>query len=75
MINQDMKRVVDEQRLSYVASVCPDGSPNLSPKGILAVAQVRVAEAALVVSPAYDDGSSEAEIEQRSLHMYGMRRR
>src|SRR6187200_396506 len=28
-----MKRVVREQRLAYVASVCPDGTPNLSPKG------------------------------------------
>lgn len=32
-----MQRVVDEQRLGYVASVCPDGSPNLSPKGTTAV--------------------------------------
>jgi predicted pyridoxine 5'-phosphate oxidase superfamily flavin-nucleotide-binding protein len=28
-----MKRVVREQRLGYVATVCPDGTPNLSPKG------------------------------------------
>ena len=32
-----MQRVVCEQRLGYVASVCPDGTPNLSPKGTLAV--------------------------------------
>ena len=36
-LTQDMKRVVNEQRLGYVASVCPDGSPNLSPKGTVAV--------------------------------------
>ena len=30
---EDMKRVVREQRLGYVATVCPDGTPNLSPKG------------------------------------------
>jgi uncharacterized protein len=32
-----MKRVVREQRLGYVATVCPDGTPNLSPKGTTAV--------------------------------------
>jgi predicted pyridoxine 5'-phosphate oxidase superfamily flavin-nucleotide-binding protein len=32
-----MKRVVEEQRLGFVATVCPDGSPNLSPKGTTAV--------------------------------------
>lgn len=32
-----MKRVVREQRLGYVASVCPDGTPNLSPKGTTTV--------------------------------------
>lgn len=28
-----MRRVVQEQRLGFVATVCPDGTPNLSPKG------------------------------------------
>lgn len=144
-----MKRVVDQQRLAYVASVCPDGSPNLSPKGTLAVwdddhlvfahihsAQtvanieaghtvvevnvvdpirrkgyrfkgpatvhrhgpafdaivefyrrrgsrtdhiqagvlITVEQAAPLLSPAYDDGTSEAEIEARSLQMYGLAR-
>src|SRR5207249_6992589 len=32
-----MKRVVPEQRLGFVATVCPDGTPNLSPKGTTAV--------------------------------------
>jgi predicted pyridoxine 5'-phosphate oxidase superfamily flavin-nucleotide-binding protein len=32
-----MKRVVDEQRLGFVATVCADGTPNLSPKGTTAV--------------------------------------
>jgi predicted pyridoxine 5'-phosphate oxidase superfamily flavin-nucleotide-binding protein len=31
-----MKRVVREQRLGFVATVCPDGTPNLSPKGTTA---------------------------------------
>jgi uncharacterized protein len=36
-ITADMKRVVTEQKLAYVATVCPDGTPNLSPKGTIAV--------------------------------------
>ena len=28
-----MQRVVREQRLGFYATVCPDGTPNLSPKG------------------------------------------
>ena len=32
-LTEDMKRVVREQRLGYVATVCSDGTPNLSPKG------------------------------------------
>jgi predicted pyridoxine 5'-phosphate oxidase superfamily flavin-nucleotide-binding protein len=37
LLTVDMKRVVDEQRLGFVATVCPDGTPNLSPKGTTAV--------------------------------------
>ena len=33
ILTEDMKRVVREQQLGYVATVCPDGTPNLSPKG------------------------------------------
>ena len=33
LLTGDMKRVVEEQRLGFVATVCPDGTPNLSPKG------------------------------------------
>jgi predicted pyridoxine 5'-phosphate oxidase superfamily flavin-nucleotide-binding protein len=148
VLGEDMQRVVDEQRLGYVASVCPDGTPNLSPKGttavwdddhlvfahlhspqtvanieagnrvveinvvdpilrkgyrfkgpatvhrdgpvyesglrfyhersgltsdrIEAIIVVKVEYAAPVTSPAYDDGSTEPEIEQRSLEMYGL---
>jgi predicted pyridoxine 5'-phosphate oxidase superfamily flavin-nucleotide-binding protein len=32
-LTDDMQRVVREQRLAYVATVNPDGTPNLSPKG------------------------------------------
>jgi len=37
LLTDDMKRVVGEQRLGFVATVCPDGTPNLSPKGTMAV--------------------------------------
>src|SRR6202795_4110483 len=36
-LTDDMQRVVREQRLGFVATVCPDGTPNLSPKGTLTV--------------------------------------
>ena len=32
-----MKRVVREQTLGFVATVCPNGTPNLSPKGTTTV--------------------------------------
>lgn len=35
-LTADMKRVISEQRLAFVATVCPDGTPNLSPKGTIA---------------------------------------
>ena len=36
-LTDDMKRVVEQQRLGFVATVCADGTPNLSPKGTLCV--------------------------------------
>lgn len=36
-LTPEMKRMVAELRLSYVATVTPDGRPNLSPKGSLKV--------------------------------------
>ncbi|MEV0144671.1 MULTISPECIES: pyridoxamine 5'-phosphate oxidase family protein [unclassified Nonomuraea] len=36
-IDDDMRLIVDSARLSFVATVCPDGSPNLSPKGSMRV--------------------------------------
>ncbi len=150
MLNEDMCRVVNEQRLGFVATVCPDGTPNLSPKGTVAVwdnehlvfvdlhspqtvanieagngaveinvvdpivrkgyrfkgiatvhrtgptfesglrffhersrlapnrvgaiVLIRVEYASPVVSPAYDDGSTEHDVEQRSLKLYGLAR-
>ena len=37
ILTEDMKRVVIEQRLAYIATVCPDGTPNLSPKATIRV--------------------------------------
>jgi predicted pyridoxine 5'-phosphate oxidase superfamily flavin-nucleotide-binding protein len=37
ILTEDMKRVVREQRLAFVATVSEDGTPNLSPKGTIAV--------------------------------------
>jgi predicted pyridoxine 5'-phosphate oxidase superfamily flavin-nucleotide-binding protein len=37
VLTDEMKRVVERQRLGFVATVCPDGTPNLSPKGTLRV--------------------------------------
>jgi uncharacterized protein len=150
VLDNDMQRVVEEQRLGYVASVCPDGSPNLSPKGTIAVwdsehlvfahlhshqtvaniesgnavveinvvdpirrkgyrfkgpavvhrsgsvydggarfyeqrsgldptrikaiVLVRIEHVAPLVSPAYDYGTSEGEVEARSLSLYRLRR-
>ena len=37
ILTADMKRVVEEQRLGFVATVGPDGEPNLSPKGTFVV--------------------------------------
>lgn len=36
-LTEDMKRVVAEQKLGFVATVCEDGTPNLSPKGTFLV--------------------------------------
>ena len=37
ILTEDMKRLVREQSLGFVATVCPDGTPNLSPKGTTSV--------------------------------------
>ena len=37
ILTEDMKRVVQEQRIGYIATVCPDGTPNVSPKATMKV--------------------------------------
>ena len=36
-LTDEMKALVERQRLGFVATVCPDGTPNVSPKGTLCV--------------------------------------
>ena len=37
MFTEDMKAIVESSHLGFVATVCADGSPNLSPKGSIRV--------------------------------------
>src|SRR5690348_17038143 len=37
ILTDDMQRLVGAMRLGYTATVCPDGTPNLSPKGTIHV--------------------------------------
>jgi predicted pyridoxine 5'-phosphate oxidase superfamily flavin-nucleotide-binding protein len=37
ILTEEMQRLVRRIRLGYVATVCPDGTPNLSPKGTTTV--------------------------------------
>ena len=36
ILTDDMRRVLEEQQLGFIATVSPDGTPNLSPKGTTA---------------------------------------
>ena len=37
MLTPDMKRIIEEQRLGFVATAAADGTPNVSPKGTFVV--------------------------------------
>jgi predicted pyridoxine 5'-phosphate oxidase superfamily flavin-nucleotide-binding protein len=52
MLTSDMKRIVQQQPLGYVATVSADGSPNLSPKGTFFVVDDTAIAFAEVRSPA-----------------------
>src|SRR4029079_10003413 len=41
MLTSDMKRVVEEQLLGFVATTAPDGTPNVSPKATFFVVDDR----------------------------------
>ena len=46
----------------------------LDPRRVEAIVLVRVEQTAPLTSPAYDDGSTESDVEQRSLDLYGLMR-
>lgn len=50
-LTHDMRTVISEQRLCYAATICEDGSPNLSPKGTIAVLDRTVIMFADIRSP------------------------
>jgi uncharacterized protein len=50
-LTPDMQRVVLEQSLGFVATVTPDGSPNLSPKGTTTIWDERHLMFADIASP------------------------
>src|SRR5262249_28244624 len=37
ILTEDMKRMMTQQRLGYAATVCPDGTPNVSPPSSIVV--------------------------------------
>ncbi|MCB1549739.1 MAG: pyridoxamine 5'-phosphate oxidase family protein [Hyphomicrobiaceae bacterium] len=41
MLTPDMKRIIDEQRLGFVATCAADGTPNVSPKATFVVLDER----------------------------------
>lgn len=51
MLTADMKRLVADHPLGFVATVSPDGTPNLSPKGTFAVIDDRTLAFADIRSP------------------------
>ena len=52
MLTPDMRRVIEEQRLGFVATAAPDGTPNVSPKGTFVVLDDRTIAFGEIRSPA-----------------------
>jgi hypothetical protein len=63
ILTEDMKRVVREQRLGFIATVCPDGTPNLSPKGTSGMTTIWS-------SPAYDRDVTEHAVREKWERYY-----
>lgn len=51
MLTGDMRRIIEEQRLGFVATAAPDGTPNVSPKGTFAVLDDRTIAFGEIRSP------------------------
>ena len=51
MLTPDMQRIIEEQRLGFVATASADGMPNVSPKGTFAVLNERTIAFGEIRSP------------------------
>lgn len=51
MLTERMKAILEKQRLGFVASVCENGEPNLSPKGTFVVVDDRTIAFGEIRSP------------------------
>src|SRR5207247_7672614 len=51
MLTADMKRIIEEQRLGFVATAAADGTPNVSPKGTFVVVDDRTIAFGEIRSP------------------------
>ena len=51
VLTADMKRIVAEHPLGFLATVAPDGTPNVSPKGTFVVLDERTIAFAEIRSP------------------------
>src|SRR5690242_6868711 len=51
MLTQDMKRIIEEQRLGFLATASADGTPNVSPKGTFVVLDDRTIAFGEIRSP------------------------
>ena len=51
MLTPDMKRIIEEQRLGFVATSASDGTPNVSPKGTFVVLDDRTIAFGEIRSP------------------------
>src|SRR5262245_46664563 len=52
MLTSDMRRVIEQQRLGFVATAAADGTPNVSPRGTFAVLDERTIAFGEIRSPA-----------------------
>ena len=64
-LTDEMKQLVERQRLGFVATVCPNGMPNLSPKGTVCVLDDDHLIFADIRSPATDKPSGAAGFQQQ----------
>ncbi len=66
ILDDEMKRLLLEQRLGFVATVCPDGTPSLSPKGTTTIFDdEHLVFADIISPPVYLGGAAEDEVRAR----------